>query len=344
MPAFSRSAKSCFASSIPCSRVERHLAVVLEGLDRLLGHRVHGLGPDQLLDVHDVAVLGVLRGRRGPERPLRRRALGDQEVPGLAGEELLVALVGELGVGDRELPLELLVPAGLVEALVGLGVDTADEEAGHGCDRAGVAAAGHEPLQAADVGPRDLLVALEREDERDVDGLALRDHVLDRGEARLRRRDLHEEVRLVDELVQADGLGGRPLGVVGEVRVDLERDVSVLAGALVPHRPQKVERLVHVLHGEAQEDLLRVALLREHLAQLLVVGISGRDRLLEDRRIGRDADHGVLLHHPGELARVQHVAREEVDPDALTKLGELVQLALFSHVLPFLSRRAAACA
>jgi hypothetical protein len=151
--------------------------------------------------------------------------------------------------GRCELPLEPVVRTGLVEALVCLGVDTADEEARHGCDRARVAAPGHEPLQAADVGPRDLRVALEREDERDVDGLALRDHVLDRGEARLRRRDLHEEVRLVHELVQADGLGGRPLGVVGEIRVDLERDVSVLAGALVPHRAKQVERLAHVLHS-----------------------------------------------------------------------------------------------
>src|SRR5262249_22344744 len=33
---------------------ERHLAVVLEGADRLLGHRVHGLGPDQVLDVQHV--------------------------------------------------------------------------------------------------------------------------------------------------------------------------------------------------------------------------------------------------------------------------------------------------
>jgi hypothetical protein len=79
-----------------------------------------------------------------------------------------------------------------------------------------------EPLETADVGARDLLVALEREDQRDVDGFALRNHVLDRGKARLGRRDLHEEIRLVDRLVEAHCLRRRRLGVVGESRVDLE--------------------------------------------------------------------------------------------------------------------------
>src|SRR6185312_11722777 len=146
----------------PLLERERRLAVVLEGLDRLLGHRVHRHRTDELRDVHDVAVLGVLGRRRGPERPLRRCALRDEEVPLLAGEELLEALVGELRVRDRELPLEAVVPAHLVEALIGLGVDAADEEARHGGDRARVAATGNEPLEAADVGARDLLVALER--------------------------------------------------------------------------------------------------------------------------------------------------------------------------------------
>src|ERR671937_1560989 len=60
--------------------LERELdaPVILERLDRLLRHRVHGLGADQLLDVEHVAVLGVLGGRRGPQTALRRRALRAQ--------------------------------------------------------------------------------------------------------------------------------------------------------------------------------------------------------------------------------------------------------------------------
>src|SRR5919109_783430 len=45
-------------------------AVILEGLDRLLRHRVHRRRPDQLLDVHHVAVLGVLRRGGCPQAAL----------------------------------------------------------------------------------------------------------------------------------------------------------------------------------------------------------------------------------------------------------------------------------
>ena len=148
----------------------RDLAVVLERLDRLLGHRVHGLGADQLLDVHHVAVLRVLRRGRGPEAALRACApFACQRLPALAREELLVALVGELRVRDRELALQLGGRTDLVEPPVGLGVDARDEEAGDRRDRAGVAAALDEPLEPAQVGLDDLGVALEREDQRDVD-------------------------------------------------------------------------------------------------------------------------------------------------------------------------------
>src|SRR5262249_14684749 len=75
---------------------ERHLAMVFEGRDRLLRHRVDRLGADQVLDVEHVAVVRVLRRGRGPEAALRRGALRAQRLPALAGEELLVALVGEL--------------------------------------------------------------------------------------------------------------------------------------------------------------------------------------------------------------------------------------------------------
>ena len=50
-------------------------AVVLERLERLHRHRVHGLGADQLFDVEHVAVLRVLRAGRAPQEPLRHHAL-----------------------------------------------------------------------------------------------------------------------------------------------------------------------------------------------------------------------------------------------------------------------------
>ena len=79
-------------------------SVVLEGLDRLERHRVHGVWADQLVDVEDVAVGRVLRRGRRPQAALDACALGGEPLPALAGERLLVVDVGELGVRDRELP------------------------------------------------------------------------------------------------------------------------------------------------------------------------------------------------------------------------------------------------
>src|SRR5206468_8215435 len=49
-----------------------------------------------------VAIGGILRARAGPQQPLRLRAPVRQGLPAPATEEFLVALVGELGVGNRD--------------------------------------------------------------------------------------------------------------------------------------------------------------------------------------------------------------------------------------------------
>ena len=189
-----------------------------------------------------------------------------------------------------------------------------------------VAAGVGEPLDAADVGLGHLAVALEREDERDVDRDAGGDRLLDRGQALQRRRDLDEQVRAVDERVQPLGLGDRRVGVVGEVGVDLERDPAVarVLAHIVPARAQDVAGRPDVVDGDGEEDLLRVALRLEHLAQLLVVGVALGDRALEDGRVGRHAVH-ALADERLELALLDEAAREKIDPDALPVGGELLQ-------------------
>ena len=108
-----RTRRACArAPSTSRSSVSRDLAVVLEGLDRLARHRVDRVGADELLDVD------ARRGTRGSWstwRPTGSAAamapLAAQRLPLLAGEHLLVGLVGELGVGDRQRALELVVAA-----------------------------------------------------------------------------------------------------------------------------------------------------------------------------------------------------------------------------------------
>jgi len=153
---------------------------------------------------------------------------------------------------------------------------------------------------SSQIGLDHLPVALQREDQGDVDRLTPRDRVLDRAETRLRCRDLHEQVRPVDPLVQAHRLVEGCLTLVRERRVDLHRDVAVLALAVVPDPAEQIAGVLNIGHCELEEDLFGVRRSFEAGAQLVVVGIALGDRLLEDRRVRRHADDRVLAHHPLE--------------------------------------------
>ena len=273
---------------------------------------------------------------------MRGAAVGEV-LPAVARERRVVVLVGELGVRDRELAAqrERLVGADRVQALVGLGVDARDEEARDRCDRARVAAALHEPLEPADVGLGDRRVALEREDQRDVDRAALRDALLDRAEPGLGGGDLHERVRAVDPLVQAERLVDRRLLLVGELGVDLDRDVAVLAAARVPDRAQQVAGIAGCPRPRAggRSPSGRTRRLRTSRSWSSYQSLRG-DRLLEDRGVGRDADDGVLAHQPRELAGLEPFARERVDPDALAQLAQPVEVGIRHGSIPSWCARA----
>jgi len=58
---------------------------------------------------------------------------------------------------------------------------------------------------------------------------------------------------------------------------------------------------------------------------LLVVGVAARESLGEDGRIRGDADKGVLLNGPRELAGLDQIARQIINPDALPERRELMQ-------------------
>ncbi len=246
-------------------------------------------------------------------------------------------LVGELRVRDGELPLQIAA-ADRLETLVRLRVDAGDEEARDREHRAGVAARRDEALEPAQVRLGDGRVALEREDQGDVDRDALGDAVLDRTEARLGGRDLDVEVRAIDLLVEAKRLLEGALALVGERRVDLERDEAVDSVRPLPDRAHQVAGLADVVDREREELLHGVVRQRGDLAQLLVVEVALGEGLLEDRRVRGDADDSVVGDQAGELAGVEHLARERVDPDAHACCAEPVETGGISHRTSFRAR------
>ena len=170
--------------------------------------------PDQLVDVERVGVGRVLGRRRRPQRPLETRATCGERFPAVAGEGLPEQPVGELGVGDGDLAPQRVA---FGQAAVGFGVDAADEERRHGRDPRDVATLLGVPFEPAEVRLDDLRVPGEREDQRDVDGDALGEALLDGGDARHRGRDLHEDVRAGSLAVQPVDLLDRGGGLVGAV-------------------------------------------------------------------------------------------------------------------------------
>ena len=164
-----------------------------------------------------------------------------------------------------------------------------------------------------------------------------RDRVLDRPEPGEGRRDLHEQVRAIDQPVEPRRLLERALAVVCKLGVHLERHAAVDTVRPLPGGQQEVTRAPHVLDGEREEDLFRVVLALENLAELIVVPAAGGQRLLEDRRVGGHPHHRVLALQPLELPRLEHLPREGVHPDAHAVGRKLVESAP-CH-LPRLPRR-----
>ena len=97
-------------------------------------------------------------------------ALLGKALPALVRINLLVALVGELGIGDRDFALEALQPRLLcridggrdllVELIVDESVDAADEEAGDACDLVRIAALLGERFEPRNISLGDLGIDL----------------------------------------------------------------------------------------------------------------------------------------------------------------------------------------
>jgi hypothetical protein len=306
-------------------------AVVAERVQGLGRHRVHGLGADQLLDVDHVAVVRVLGAGAGPEYALGLGALGEERVPARAGEDLLVALVGHLGVGDRHLAHEALEP-GLVGAGRGLclfrqdgvhrRVDPAHEEAGHaGHVREGIALR-RPRLQPFDERHRHRLVGRFREQQGDVDVDPVGDQGLDGGEAGGSRRDLDHHVGPRHPLPEVPRFLEGPFGVVGQIGGHLQAHVAVaLLGGLVDTL-QHVGRVLDVLHRQALVDLLggEAGLVVRDLLDRGGVVVAAVDGLLEDGRVRGHASQGVVVEQALQFAPGDQAPADEVEPDRLAVL------------------------
>ena len=197
-----------------------------------------------------------------------------------------------------------------------------DEEGGDGVDARQVDARGLRLLQAREVGVHDGAVAVEGEDQRDVDADAEADDLGDGREARLRRRDLDHDVRAVDQPGQLLGLGDGGRRVVGQARVDLDGDAAVAALRRVVHGAQDVGGGADVGGGHHADRLVDGDAAGGEVGELLLVTLTGADGRLEDRGVRRDAHDVAVLDQFGEVAGLDALAGQVVQPDGNAFAGK----------------------
>jgi hypothetical protein len=225
-----------------------------------------------------------------------------------------------------------LTPVEALEPLVDLGVDPGDEERGDRVDVGELVAVVGRLLEARDVRLHDVAVLLEAEDQRHVDGDAGRDRLGDGRPAGLRARDLDHHVGLADGLVELGGLGHGLAGVVGQAGGDLDRHAAVDAVGGVEDRSHDPAGLAHVVGGDDERGAVDVGAGGRELTDLGVVALAVGQRGLEDRRVGRDADDVAVLHEVGEVAGLEALTRQVVEPDGHPGVGQGLEAVV--HAVP----------
>lgn len=177
----------------------------------------------------------------------------------------------------------------------------------------------------------DSFVALDREDQGDVDADALTDHLGDGGNACQRRGDLDQDVRTIDDLVQLDRLRDGGVGVVSQARIDFDGHAAVDAVRRLELRSQDVARSTHVVGGHRGDGGVDIGAALCELTDLSVVRRSLGQCRLEDRRVGRDTHDRLRVDEVLQVAGLDAIPREVVEPDGNACSGELFGIHVLCH-------------
>jgi hypothetical protein len=179
------------------------------------------------------------------------------------------------------------------------------------------------PLEPGEIRVHHLLVARDREDQRDVDRDPRRDCRGDRGEPCCRGRNLDHHVRAGHGSMEPTRFVDGPAGVVRQGRIHLEADAAVEAVALREHRMQPVASVLNVLDGQRLEQLLSPETARDQRGERFVIIVGLGDRLVEDGGVRGHPDHTLFPDQAIELAGVQMRAANEIEPYALPERSKL---------------------
>jgi len=120
---------------------------------------------------------------------------------------------------------------------------------------------------------------------------------------------------------------------VGEARVDLDGHPPVDAVARLELRGEDVARGAHVVRGHRADGGLDVSTALGELPDLCVVGVPFAKGGLEDRRVCGDTDDALARDEFGEVAGLDAVTGEVVEPHRDARVGELLEVGVLSHAV-----------
>ena len=127
------------------------------------------------------------------------------------------------------------------------------------------------------------------------------------------------DVGAIDRAPQPARLAQAARGVVREGRRDLDAHVAVRPARALEHRQEDVGGRLNVLDDQRVDDGLRRAAAGGERRQRGVVLRALRDRLLEDGRIGGEADDVAVADHAREGAGAQQPTVDVVVPGRLAE-------------------------
>ena len=223
----------------------------------------------------------------------------------LAPKELLENGIGRLGVGHGDLARQRPGQVGLgasssgdpLQLRIQQNIHAAEEETGHGSHAIDRPAVPHPIFQYGEVGFRHFTVAGQAEQERDVNVDSQAEQMPDRLHAFPCTGHLYQEVGPVHRRRQPLGLGDRVRRVTRQVGGNLKAHVTIPALGAIIGRPQQIAGVLYVAHRQRLVNLLGREAFAGQLADLSVVVVAGRERLLEDGRIGGQAGNAVSSIH-----------------------------------------------
>ena len=166
------------------------------------------------------------------------------------------------------------------------------------------------------IGVNHLAVALNAEDERDINADAFGKDPGDGWQTLTGGRNLNHEVLTVNRRPQLQRLSNSSFGIAGEKRRNLERNAAIDTAGGIVKRTKQVACALHITDHDAKDRCFGSDTLALHRLNIGSIGIASCNRAGEDGGIAGHADHVVVGNEVSKRPGGETIFGEVIEPDA----------------------------